>query len=56
MKNNIYLNEWLKEKRYLYNDVFDDKFAINFEKVTNAELVEKGLLEMSVDFEENLPF
>ena len=46
MKNNSYLEEWLSKTRYLYMDVFDDNFAINFEEVTNGELVEKGILEI----------
>ena len=49
MKNNSYLQEWLSEKRYLHMDVLDDNFAINFEEVTNGELVEKGLLEIPSD-------
>lgn len=49
MENSNYLEEWLSEKRYLYTDIFDDKFAISFEKVTNSELVKKGLLEIPKD-------
>ena len=49
MKNNSYLEEWLSKTRYLYMDVFDDNFAINFEEVTNGELVEKGILEIPSD-------
>ena len=49
MKNNSYLEKWLSETRYLYMDVLDDNFAINFEKVTNGELVEKGILEIPSD-------
>ncbi len=49
MKNNSYLEEWLSETRYLYMDVFDDGFSINFEKVTNGELVEKGILKIPSD-------
>ena len=49
MKNNNYLEEWLSETRYLYMDVFDDRFSINFEKVTNGELVEKGIIEKLSD-------
>lgn len=49
MKNNSYLEEWLSETRYLYMDVLDDNFAINFEEVTNSELVEKGVLEIPSD-------
>lgn len=49
MKNNSYLKEWLSETRYLYMDVFDDWFSINFEKGTNGELVEKGILEIPSD-------
>ena len=49
MKNNSYLEKWLSETRYLYMDVLDDNFAINFEKVTNSELVEKGVLEIPSD-------
>lgn len=49
MKNNSYLEEWLSETKYLYMDVFDDKFAINFEEVTNGDLVEKGVLEIPSD-------
>ena len=49
MENNSYFKEWLAETRYLYLDVFDDNFAINFEEVTNSELVEKGLLEIPSD-------
>lgn len=51
MKNNRYLEEWLSETTYLYIDVFDDNFAINFDKVTNGELVEKGVLEIPSDEE-----
>ena len=49
MKNNSYLEEWLSKTRYLYMDIFDDNFAINFEEVTNGELVEKGILEIPSD-------
>ena len=49
MKNNSYLEKWLSETRYLYMDVLDDNFAINFEEVTNRELVEKGVLEIPSD-------
>lgn len=49
MEKNSYLQEWLSEVSYLYMDVFDDNFAINFNKVSNGELVEKGLLEIPSD-------
>lgn len=49
MKNNSYLEEWLSETRYLYMDVLDNNFAINFEEVKNSELVEKGVLEIPSD-------
>lgn len=49
MENNSYFKEWLAETRYLYLDVFDDNFAINFEIVTYGELVEKGVLEIPSD-------
>lgn len=47
MKNNSYLEEWLSQTGYLYTDVFDDNFAINFEKRTHQELIELGLVELS---------
>lgn len=46
MKNNEYLEEWFSETQYLYMDVFDDNFATSFERVTNKELVKKGILEI----------
>ena len=49
MENSSYLEEWLSEKRYLYTDIFDDKFAISFEKVTNSEVGKKGRLEIPKD-------
>ena len=49
MEKHSYLQEWLSEVSYLYMDVFDDNFAINFNKVSNGELVEKGLLEIPSD-------
>lgn len=61
MENNSYFKEWLAETRYLYLDVFDDNFAINFEKKTHQELIELGLLkpltqeELSSQFKD-LPF
>ena len=58
MENNSYLEEWLSKDTYLCVDVFDDDFAINFEKTTIRELVEKGFIELPNFnfFEEDDPF
>lgn len=45
MKNNNLLEEWLSEPIYLHKDVYDDNFAINFEKIARRELIGDELLE-----------
>ena len=34
--------EWLKTEEYLYDDIYSDEFAVNFETKTNSELIEMG--------------
>lgn len=56
MENNSYLETWLSEDAYSCIDVFNDDFAINFEKTTKNELVEKGIIEIPSFFDEGNPF
>ncbi|MDD6479481.1 MAG: hypothetical protein PUF48_06735 [Oscillospiraceae bacterium] len=61
MEKNDCLEEWLSEAKFLYMDVYDDNFAINFDRITRQELIGKELLEELIEKglsleEEELPF
>lgn len=44
--------EWLDSETYIVEDIYDDKFAINFERITIAEQIEKGFEVEEPEFEE----